>query len=118
MLIADDNQDGAESLAMLLRLSGNEVFVAHTGTDALELAAQERPNVAILDIGMPGLSGYEVAECIRREAWGTRMTMIAVTGWGQDDDKRRAQIAGFDHHLTKPVDLDVLEQLLMPIDAA
>lgn len=118
VLIADDNQDGAESLAMLLRLSGNEVFVAHTGTDALELAGQERPHVAILDIGMPGLSGYEVAECIRREAWGARMTMIAVTGWGQDDDKRRAQIAGFDHHLTKPVDLDVLEQLLMPIDAA
>jgi two-component system CheB/CheR fusion protein len=118
VLIADDNQDGAESLAMLLRLSGNEVFVAHTGTDALELASQERPHVAILDIGMPGLSGYEVAECIRREAWGARVTMIAVTGWGQDDDKRRAQIAGFDHHLTKPVDLEVLEQLLMPIPAA
>ena len=118
VLIADDNQDGAESLAMLLRLSGNEVFVAHTGTDALELASQERPHVAILDIGMPGLSGYEVAECIRREAWGARVTMIAVTGWGQDDDKRRAQIAGFDHHLTKPVDLEVLEQLLMPIASA
>jgi PAS domain S-box-containing protein len=114
VLIADDNQDGAESLAMLLRLSGNEVFVAHTGTDALELASQERPHVAILDIGMPGLSGYEVAECIRREAWGARVTMIAVTGWGQDDDKRRAQVAGFDHHLTKPVDLEVLTQLLMP----
>ena len=109
MLIADDNQDGAESLAMLLRLSGNEVFVAHTGTDALELAWRERPHVAILDIGMPGLSGYEVAESIRREAWGARVTMIAVTGWGQDDDKRRAQVAGFDHHLTKPVDLEVLD---------
>ncbi len=118
VLIADDNQDGADSLAMLLRLSGNEVFVAHTGTDALELASRERPHVAILDIGMPGLSGYEVAECIRREAWGVRVTMIAVTGWGQDDDKRKAQIAGFDHHLTKPVDLEVLEQLLIPVAPA
>ncbi len=118
VLIADDNQDGAESLAMLLRLSGNEVFVAHTGTDALELAWRERPHVAILDIGMPGLSGYEVAESIRREAWGVRVTMIAVTGWGQDDDKRKAQVAGFDHHLTKPVDLEVLEQLLIPIAPA
>ena len=118
VLIADDNQDGAESLAMLLRLSGNEVFVAHTGTDALELAWRERPHVAILDIGMPGLSGYEVAESIRREAWGVCVTMIAVTGWGQDDDKRKAQVAGFDHHLTKPVDLEVLEQLLIPIAPA
>ena len=118
VLIADDNQDGAESLAMLLRLSGNEVFVAHTGTDALELAWRERPNVAILDIGMPGLSGYEVAESIRREAWGVSVTMIAVTGWGQDDDKRKAQVAGFDHHLTKPVDLEVLEQLLIPVAPA
>jgi PAS domain S-box-containing protein len=114
VLVADDNQDGAESLAMLLEMSGHEVFTAHTGSDALQLAAKHRPHIAILDIGMPGMSGYDVAQQIRREAWGGHMTLIAMTGWGQEDDKRRAHRAGFDHHVTKPVDPATLDELLAP----
>ena len=112
VLVADDNQDGAESLAMLLRISGFEVTVAHSGLAALDAVMQLRPKIAVLDIGMPGLNGYEVAQRIRRQAWGSRMTLIAVTGWGQEDDRRKSQAAGFDHHLTKPVDIKELEHLL------
>jgi two-component system CheB/CheR fusion protein len=112
VLIADDNRDGAESLGMLMESSGHMVYLAHTGVEALHVAATYRPHVAILDIGMPGMDGYQVAQKIRDQAWGMHMTLIALTGWGQEDDKRRAQRAGFDHHLTKPVDPAVLEELL------
>lgn len=115
VLIADDNRDGAESLAMLLELSGHGVWVAYTGFQAVEMATLHRPDVAILDIGMPGLSGYEVAKHIRAQTWGSRITLIAVTGWGQDADKRCAQSAGFDQHLTKPVDLATFEELLAAV---
>jgi two-component system CheB/CheR fusion protein len=111
ILIADDNRDGAESLAMLLRLSGHAVHVAHTGKQAFDLAQEIKPDIAILDIGMPDGNGYDVARQIRHEAWGEHMTLIAATGWGQEEDKRRALAAGFNHHLTKPVDADHLEQL-------
>jgi len=96
---------------MLLKLSGHEVHLAHTGADALEAAERVRPDIGIFDIGMPDLSGYEVAERIRHEAWGRNITLIAVTGWGQESDKRRALAAGFNHHLTKPVDPEKLELL-------
>ena len=89
-----------------------EVFTAFTGAEALQTAAERRPDVAILDIGMPGMSGYEVAQQMRREAWGAGIVLVAITGWGQEEDKRRARAAGFDHHLTKPVDPVVLEQLI------
>ena len=112
VLIADDNHDGAESLAMLIEMSGHETFVAHTGVDALQLAATHRPHIAILDIGMPGMDGYQVVQQIRDQPWGVDMILIALTGWGQEDDKRRAMRAGFDHHLTKPVDPNALDQLL------
>jgi signal transduction histidine kinase/CheY-like chemotaxis protein len=112
VLIADDNRDGADIMAMLLRQSGMQVHVAYTGVEAVSLAAQIHPDVAVLDIGMPGMSGYEVARRIRTEPWGSRMQLIAVTGWGQEGDKRRAVAAGFDHHLTKPVDPLHLEHLL------
>jgi CheY-like chemotaxis protein len=112
VVIADDNRDGADSLAMLLNLSGFEVYTAHTGPEALEAAIRYKPRVAILDIGMPGMNGYELARRIRVEAWGTRMMLIAVTGWGQEQDKLKAQTAGFDHHFTKPVDFSALEQVL------
>jgi PAS domain S-box-containing protein len=112
VLVADDNRDGAESLGMLIESSGHIVYLAHTGAEALHMAATHRPHVAILDIGMPGMDGYQVAQKIRDQAWGMHMTLIALTGWGQEDDKRRAQRAGFDHHLTKPVDPAVLEELL------
>lgn len=111
ILIADDNRDAAETMSMLLGLSGHEVYVAQSGAEALAVAERERPDIAVLDIGMPDLNGYEVAERIRREAWGEGMTLIAMTGWGQAEDKRRALAAGFNHHLTKPVDPSELEAL-------
>lgn len=111
ILVADDNQDSARTMKMLLAISGHEVHVCHSGTEALEVARRIRPDVAVLDIGMPDLSGYDVAEVLRREAWGKEMILIAVTGWGQDADKRRALAAGFNHHLTKPIDFDGLERL-------
>jgi signal transduction histidine kinase len=111
ILIADDNQDAAEALGMLLKMANHDVHVAGDGVAALELAAQVRPDVAVLDIGMPGLTGYEVAERIRAEGWGRGMVLIAVTGWGQKSDKEKAQLAGFDHHLTKPMDPMELEKL-------
>jgi two-component system CheB/CheR fusion protein len=111
ILVADDNRDGAETMSMILKLSGHEVYLAHSGSEALEVARRERPDIAVLDIGMPDFNGYEVAERIRHEAWGERMKLIAVTGWGQAEDKRRALVAGFNHHLTKPVDPSELEAL-------
>ncbi len=104
VLIADDAQQGAEALAMLLERQGHEVHVAHEGTEAFRLAAEVKPDVAFLDIGMPGLSGYEVATRIRRESWGREMVLVAVTGWGQESHKREAYSAGFDRHFTKPMD--------------
>ena len=99
-------------MAMILGLSGYEVYVAHSGREALDLTEQHRPEVVFLDIGMPDLNGYEVAAAIRRRAWGKKIYLLAVTGWGQSEDKERALAAGFDRHLTKPVDLDQVESLL------
>ena len=112
VLIADDNHDATESLSLLLEMSGHEVRVAHLGQTALSLAQTFRPDVVILDIGMPDLSGYEVARALRREPWALDLQLIALTGWGQDDDRRRAVEAGFDHHLTKPIDPDQLGRLI------
>ncbi len=108
ILIADDNRDAADSLALLLALERHEVHVATDGTSALALAAQVRPQVALLDIGMPGLDGHEVARRLRLEPGGAELLILALTGWGQQDDQRKALAAGFDHHYTKPVDPDVL----------
>jgi signal transduction histidine kinase/CheY-like chemotaxis protein len=118
VLIADDNRDAAESLSLLLELAGHDVRVAHLGHTALSLAQDFRPEVAVLDIGMPDLSGYEVARALRQEHWATDLQLIALTGWGQDDDRRRALQAGFDHHLTKPVDPDQLGSLIANRSAA
>jgi PAS domain S-box-containing protein len=112
ILVADDNQDAAESLATLLELSGHELRIAHLGRTALALAQTFRPEVALLDIGMPDLSGYEVAQKLRQAAWADGMQLIALTGWGQEDDRRRALEAGFDHHLIKPVDPDQLDAII------
>jgi signal transduction histidine kinase/ActR/RegA family two-component response regulator len=112
VLIADDNRDAAESLSLLLELSGHEVRVAHLGQTALSLAQTFRPDVAFLDIGMPDLSGYEVARALRQEPWAMSLQLIALTGWGQEEDRRRALEAGFDHHLTKPVNPDLLQRLI------
>ena len=112
VLVADDNKDAAESLAMLLRLDGHEDEVANDGADAVALFDRMRPDVAILDIGMPGLSGYEVARRIRDRSHGKDVMLIAVTGWGQESDKARASEAGFDHHFTKPVEPAALSSLI------
>jgi CheY-like chemotaxis protein len=112
ILVADDNQDAANTLALLLRLAGHDVRTAHGGHAALTLAHEFHPEFALLDIGMPDLNGYEVAKQLRLTDGGKNVRLIALTGWGQDEDKRRARDAGFDHHLTKPVDPRRLDALL------
>ncbi|MBV8805945.1 MAG: response regulator, partial [Sinobacteraceae bacterium] len=112
ILVADDNSDALESLATLLELGGHEVFSASNGALALESAERYLPDVALLDIGMPKLDGYEVARRIRAQPWGRRITLVALTGWGQESDRRRSGEAGFDSHLVKPLDLDKLTELL------
>jgi PAS domain S-box-containing protein len=120
VLVADDNRDAAESLGLVLRFMGYEVSVAYGGAEALEIGARDRPRAAIIDIGMPGMSGHEVARRMRREAWGRKAILIALTGWGQETDKQAALAAGFDDHLTKPVDPDDVEAVLTQLlgDAA
>ena len=104
ILIADDNQDALESLALMLRLEGHEVHCASDGEEALALAGLRRPEIVVLDVGMPKLDGCEVARRIRAESWGRGAVLVALTGWGQDVDRRRSREAGFDMHLVKPVD--------------
>jgi CheY-like chemotaxis protein/two-component sensor histidine kinase len=112
ILVADDNKDAADSLGMILEMSGYLVSVCHNGEQALALAAKLLPRAMILDIGMPDITGYEVARRVRAESWGRDIYLIAVTGWGQSEDKARASDAGFNYHLTKPVDPDRVEELL------
>ena len=113
VLIADDNLDAASSLALLLELAGHRVHTARDGQEALEVAERTRPDVAILDIGMPGLNGYQVASAIRSRPWGRAVRLIALTGWGQHEEQQRARSAGFDHHCTKPTDPEALFALLV-----
>lgn len=112
ILVVDDNEDSADSLALLLQLTGHQVFTAHDGPDALDAAEQHRPDVVLLDIGLPVLNGYDVCRRIREQPWGQTMVLVALTGWGQDEDRRRSQDAGFDDHLVKPVDHTRLLALL------
>jgi CheY-like chemotaxis protein len=114
ILIADDNKAVADSLQMLLEIMGIEARTAYGGLEALEIAARWRPNTIFLDIGMPKLNGYETARRIRNTPWGKDIGLIALTGWGQQQDKECAKQAGFDHHLVKPVDPAVIEELLEP----
>ena len=112
ILIVDDNHDGADSLSLLLRYSGNETRVEHDGVAALEAAEQFRPDAILLDIGLPGMNGYEVARRIREQPWGDRVALVAITGWGQDEDRNQSQDAGFDAHMVKPVEPGELGRLL------
>lgn len=112
VLIVDDNEDSALSLAMLLELQGYTVTTAFRAAEALARAGEQPADVAFLDIGLPDMSGYELATRLRDAVRPSRMTLVALTGWGQDEDRRAALDAGFDHHFTKPVDPDQLEQLL------
>jgi CheY-like chemotaxis protein len=112
ILVADDNADAAESLQLWLQMAGFEVHVAFNGVDALAAAEALLPDVVLLDLGMPGMSGLEVARRIRASAWGGSLVLVALTGWGQDQDRRQTREAGFDHHLTKPVPPDDIEELI------
>jgi len=112
VMVVDDNRDAADSLCMLLQLDGHDVHVAYDGASALDQTARLRPQVVLLDIGMPGMNGYEVAMRLRATPAHHGALLVALTGWGQDEDKRRAMAAGFDHHLTKPVDPAQLLRLI------
>jgi len=112
----DDSEDSVESLAMLLRLWGHDVMTATDGATALDLVSQKAPHVVLLDIGLPGLSGYEVAKRIRAREGGQDIVLVALTGYGQADDRRRAKEAGFTVHLVKPVVPETLQRLLAGIE--
>jgi CheY-like chemotaxis protein/anti-sigma regulatory factor (Ser/Thr protein kinase) len=112
ILAVDDNRDALEAVATLLRMAGHTVASAVNGEEAIEKARTQRPQVVLLDIGLPGMDGNEVARRIRSEPWGGDVLLIAMTGWGRETDKRRAQEAGFDAHLTKPIDAQELERLV------
>jgi PAS domain S-box-containing protein len=112
ILIVDDNRDAATSLATLLRLTGNETQTAYDGVEAVEAAAMFRPGVVLLDISLPKLNGYDACRRIRQQPGGKNMVLVALTGWGQDEDRRQSKEAGFDHHMVKPLDLGALMKLL------
>lgn len=112
ILVVDDNLDSANSLAMLLKLSGHDVHTAHDGVEAVDAAAKLQPNVILLDIGLPKLNGYDAARRIRQQRSDNGLVLVALTGWGQDEDKRRSTEAGFDFHLVKPIDPSALQKLL------
>ncbi|HEY9532448.1 MAG TPA: ATP-binding protein, partial [Burkholderiales bacterium] len=112
VLVVDDNRDAAESLGTVLELLGAQVRLAHAGPEAIEAVAAYRPSVVLLDLGMPGMDGYEVARRLRARQGGAPLSIVALTGWGQDEDRRRTLEAGFDHHLVKPADIEQLQSLL------
>jgi CheY-like chemotaxis protein len=112
VLVVDDNLDAAECLAMLLELSGHQTALAHTGPEAVSTTLSFQPDVVFLDIGLPELNGYEVAQRIRSDSSISQPMLVALTGWGSDEDKRQAQAAGFDRHLVKPFDASKLDALL------
>jgi CheY-like chemotaxis protein len=111
VLIVDDNREAVETLGIMVERLGHDVRRAHDGHSAIDIAASFLPNVVLMDVGMPRLDGCETARRIRREPWGKSITLVALTGWGQDEDRRRTHEAGFDHHLVKPVASTVLLHL-------
>ena len=115
ILVVDDNEDGANSLGQMLEMMGNEVRVAHDGLAAIEAAEESRPQVILLDIGMPKLDGYDACRRIREQPWGKDTLVVALTGWGQDEDRRRTSEAGFDYHLVKPVESGQLVKVLAEV---
>ena len=116
ILVADDNKDSVRSLGVLLRLTGHEVRTTEDGVEAVELAETYRPDVMLLDIGMPKMNGFQCAQHLRKQSWGKELVLIALTGWGQEDDRQRSKDAGFDHHIVKPIDLGALMKLLASLD--
>ena len=116
--MVDDNRDGATSLAEMLTVMGNETQTAFDGLEAVAVAEAFRPDVILMDIGMPKLNGYDACRRIREQPWGRDVVIVAQTGWGQDDDRRKSEAAGFNFHLVKPVDPSALEELLARTAAA
>lgn len=112
VLVVDDNKDAAESMSMLLEMWGHRVLYAYDGPTALETARKWQPEAVFLDIGLPGMDGYQVAERLRELPKGKDAILIAITGYGQEDDRRRSRRAGIDHHLVKPVAPDALRSLI------
>jgi CheY-like chemotaxis protein len=117
LLVVDDNRDAADTLAALLSVMGHHVVVAHDGYQALRMLDGLHPDAVFLDIGMPGMSGYEVAEAVRREARHDGVMLVALTGWGGADDRARTAQAGFDAHLTKPATVAAIEAVLRAVTA-
>jgi CheY-like chemotaxis protein len=111
-LLVDDNVDAASSLSLLLQLAGHDICIAHDGPEALKLASDFKPDIVLLDIGLPGMGGYEVARRLRRMPELGHPVLVAVTGWGAPEDRQRSKEAGFDEHLTKPVDISTIELIL------
>jgi CheY-like chemotaxis protein len=112
ILVVDDSQVQAKSLSMLLELMGHEVRLAHDGPSALQISTEFLPDVALIDVGLPGMSGYEVARRIREQPELRHIVLIAQTGWGREEDREESRAAGFDHHLPKPIDHQLLEKIL------
>jgi CheY-like chemotaxis protein len=112
ILVVDDNHDSALSMAMMLSIMGHDTRTAHDGESAVTTAETFLPDVVLLDIGLPKLNGYEVAQRIRENTWGESMYLIAVTGWGQDEDRQRSSEVGLNQHMVKPVEPAALEKLL------
>jgi CheY-like chemotaxis protein len=112
ILVVDDNRDSAESLAILLRLAGNELQIAHDGLEAVEKAALQSPDIIVLDIGLPKLNGYDACRAIRAQPGGKDITIIAASGWAREEDRRLSKEAGFDAHLIKPVNHAALMKLV------
>jgi CheY-like chemotaxis protein len=117
ILVVDDNRDAATSLAMMLKLMGNETKTAHDGLEALDIAAAFLPDLILLDIGMPRLNGSETAKRIRTQPWGKDVVLVALTGWGQEEDRRKSAESGFNLHMVKPIELATLESLLINLQA-
>ena len=115
VLVVEDNVDAAESLMMLLEYLGHRVRIAHDGETALRAALVSPPDVMLVDIGLPGMDGYEVARRLRADAGLRTVRLVALTGYGRDEDQERALNAGFDHHLVKPVEIEALQQLIAPL---
>ena len=112
MLVVDDNVDAAESLSQVLQMLGFHTVTAHDGAEALEIVRSWRPSLVLMDIGMPKMNGLEAAREMRKLPGGERLTLIALSGWGQHEDRRRSGDAGFDHHFVKPVDVEALVELI------
>ena len=117
VLVVDDNEDAAASLGALLEIAGATVHTAHDGEEAIALAMQVEPEIVLLDIGLPRINGYDVARKIRESSWGRRALLVALTGWGQEDDRKLSGAAGFNHHLVKPVSPESLVIVLSDLSS-